>query len=194
MKGDVMNAVQSFAEGGSWPKGTNASFITLVPKVVNPQLLNGFRPISLVGCVYKFVSKILSSRLKRVLDKVIDLRQSAFLEERGLLDSVVVANETFENVKMNKKECVVFKVDYENGYDSVRWEFIYYMLGRLGFYGKWIEWVKNCLKSSSIYVMVNGSPTTEFIPMKGLRQEDSLAPFLFLIAAKGLAGVVRQAE
>ena len=48
IKGDVMSAVQSFAEGGSWLKGTNASFITLVPKVVNPTLLNDFRPISLV--------------------------------------------------------------------------------------------------------------------------------------------------
>ena len=65
-----MSAIQFFAEGGSWTKGTNASFITLVPKIVNPQLLNDFRPISLVGCVYKIVSKILSSRLKRVLDKV----------------------------------------------------------------------------------------------------------------------------
>ena len=66
IKGDVMSAVKSFAKGGSWPKGTNASFITLVPKVVNPQHLNDFRPISLVGCVYKIVSKILSSRMKRV--------------------------------------------------------------------------------------------------------------------------------
>jgi len=114
-----MNTVQSFAEGGSWPKGTNASFISLVPKVINPQLLNDFRPISLVGCVYKIVSKILSSRLKMVLDKVIDPRQSAFLEGRGLLDSVLVANETLEEVKRNKKECVVFKVDYENVYDLV---------------------------------------------------------------------------
>jgi len=146
MKGDAMNAVQSFAEGGSWPKGTNASFITLVLKVVNPQLLNDFRSISLVEIVYKIVSKILCSRLKRVLDKVIDPGKSAFLEGRGLLDSVVVANETLEEVKRNKKECVVFKVEYEKGYDSVRWEFIYYMLGRLGFYRKWIEWVKNCLE------------------------------------------------
>jgi len=66
IKVDILSAVQSFAEGGSWVKGTNASFITLVPKVVNPQLSNDFRPIFLVGCVYKIVSKILSSRLKRV--------------------------------------------------------------------------------------------------------------------------------
>jgi len=194
LKGDVVSAVQRFAEGGSWPKGTNASFITLVPKVANPQQLNDLRPISLVGCVYKIISKILNSRLKRVLNKVIDPRQSAFLEGRGLLDSVLVANETIEKVKRKKKECVVFKVDYEKVYDSVSWEFIYYMLGRLGFCGKWIEWIKNCLESSSISVLVNGSSTTEFKPLKGLRQWDPLAHFLFLIAAEGLVGVVRQAE
>ena len=53
---------------------------------------------------------------------------------------------------------------------------------------------KNCLESSSIFVLVNGSPTTEFKPLKGLRQGDPLTPFLFLIAAEGLAGVVRQAK
>jgi len=72
LKRDVVSAVQRFAEGGSWPKSTNASFITLVPKVANPQQLNEFRPISLVGCVYKIISKILSSTLKSVLNKVID--------------------------------------------------------------------------------------------------------------------------
>jgi len=34
---------------------------------------------------------------------------------------------------------------------------------------------------------VNGSPTTEFIPEKGLRQGGPLAPFIFLIVAEGLA-------
>jgi len=55
---------------------------------------------------------------------------------------VLVANETLDEVKREKKECVVFKVDYEKAYDSVSWEFIYYMMGRLGFCGKWIDWIK----------------------------------------------------
>ena len=42
-------------------------------------------------------------------------------------------------------------------------------------------------------MLVNGSPTKEFVPSKGLRQGDPLAPFLFLIVAEGLAGVVRNA-
>ena len=40
-------------------------------------------------------------------------------------------------------------------------------------------------------MLVNGSPTKKFVPSKGLRQGDPLTPFLFLIVADGLAGVVR---
>ena len=41
--------VYDFEESERWPRGANASFIPLVPKVKNPQILNDFRPISLVG-------------------------------------------------------------------------------------------------------------------------------------------------
>jgi len=63
------------------------------------------------------------------------------------------------------------------------------MLRKLGFYKKWITWIKSCLESDSMSVLVNGSLTKEFIPNRGLRQGDPLASFLFLMAAEGLAGV-----
>jgi len=71
-------AVHDFEESRRWPRGTNASFISLISKVENPQLLNEFRLISLVGCLYKIVAKIMSLRLNKVLHKVKDVRQSAF--------------------------------------------------------------------------------------------------------------------
>ena len=186
--------VKDFAGYGSWPRCSNASFLCLIPKVENPQHLGKFIPISLVGCLYKIISKALSLRLKKVIGKIIDARQSTFLEGRGLLDSVLVANEVLEEYKRKRKSCVFFKVDYEKAYDLVNWDFIFYMLRRLRFCDRWIRWIKGCLESASVSVLVNGSPTTEFFPRKGLRQGDSLAPFLFLIVAEGLAGVARVAE
>jgi len=106
------------------------------PSLRTPETLGDFKSISLVGCMYKIISKFLSLRLKKVLCKVIDSRQSTFLEGRGRMDSVLVANEVFEAAKRTKKNCVFFKVDYEKAYDYVSWDFIYYMLGRLGFCDK----------------------------------------------------------
>ncbi|XP_058774474.1 uncharacterized protein LOC131648762 [Vicia villosa] len=41
-------------------------------------------------------------------------------------------------------------------------------------------------------VLVNGSPTKEFEVYRGLRQGDLLSPFLYVIAAEGLPGLVRK--
>ena len=87
---DIKSALFSFYESGYIPRDCNASFITLIPKCENPSELGDYRPISLVGCVYKLILKILANRLKRVLEKVIDKNQSVFLSGRGLLDSVLI--------------------------------------------------------------------------------------------------------
>ena len=67
------------------------------------------------------------------------------------------------------------------------------MMSRMGFCNKRICWIQGCLKSASVSVLVNGSPTAEFIPHRGLRQDDPLAPLLFNIVALGLTGLMRQA-
>ena len=88
---------------------------------------------------------------------------------------------------------MVFKVNYEKAYDSVSWEILIYMLKRLGFYPKWIAWIQDCLKSASVSILINGSPLADFIPQRGLRQGDPLAPLLFNIVVEGLNGMMREA-
>ena len=95
--------------------------------------LNDFRPISLVGCVYKIVAKVLAKRVKVVLGKIIDESQSAFVGGRSMLDSVVTINEVIDDAKRLKKKCVVFKVDFKKAYDSGSWNFLVYMMQKLGF-------------------------------------------------------------
>jgi len=193
VKEDLMEVMNLFHETGFIPKGCNASFIALVPKVRNPVSLDHFRPISLVGAMYKIISKVLTERVKKVLPTVIDDCQSTFLKNRGILDSVLMANEVIEDIRRRQQSGLCLKVDFEKAYDSVRWEFLYDMMRKMGFHMKWISWIQGCLESASISVLVNRSPTDEFKPKRGLRQGDPLAPFLFLIVAEGLTGLVRQA-
>jgi len=77
----------------------NASFITLDPNRDNPSIHNEYRAISLVECVYKVIYKLLANRLKRILLNVIDRNQIIFLSDMGMLDSILVANETVDLLK-----------------------------------------------------------------------------------------------
>ena len=191
-KPDFLRFLDEFHVNGIFPKGSNASFIALILKVVEPQMLNDYRPISLIGCTYKIVAKILANRLKKVMPLIIHERQTTFIEGRHMLHSVMIANEAVEEAKRCQKPRIVFKVDYEKAYDSVSWEFLIYMMRRMGFCNKWIQWIEGCLKSASISVLVNGSPSSEFLPQKGLRQGDPLSPLLFNIVVEALNGLISQ--
>ncbi|XP_028193184.1 uncharacterized protein LOC114378756 [Glycine soja] len=192
-KPDILHFLDEFHANGVFPRGGNASFLALIPKVLDPHTLNDYRHISLRGCMYKIVAKLLAKRLKVVMPFIINETQYAFIEGRHLLHSALIANEVIDEAKRSNKSCLIFKVDYEKAYDSVSWNFLMYMMRRMGFSPKWIKWIEGCVKSASISVLVNGSPTIEFIPQRGLRQGDPLAPFLFNIAAEGLNGLMRRA-
>nr|GEW22974.1 RNA-directed DNA polymerase, eukaryota [Tanacetum cinerariifolium] len=134
---DVIKAVKWFFLHGSIPNGGNASFITLIPKIPNANMVKDFRPISLIGSVYKIIAKILANRLVTVLGDLVNEIQSAFVADRQILDGPFILNEIVQWCKKMNKQAMVFKVDFEKAYDSVRWDFVEDILRKFGFGDKW---------------------------------------------------------
>ncbi|GJW03278.1 hypothetical protein Tco_1562134 [Tanacetum coccineum] len=93
---DVYEAVKYFFIHGDIPKGCNSSFIALIPKIPDANLVKDFRPISLIGSLYKIIAKILANRLVSVLGDIVNEVQSAFVADRQILDGPFILNEVMQ--------------------------------------------------------------------------------------------------
>ena len=82
VKVEIMGFFKEFHEMGRFVKSLNATFLVLVPKKGGAEDLKDFRPISLVGSLYKLLAKVLANRIKKMMGKVISESQNAFVEGR----------------------------------------------------------------------------------------------------------------
>ena len=98
-----MNLCWIFFVNGSSVSHLNITWVALIPKSGSPTSIEDYRPISMVGALYKIISKILSHRLKDVIDYLIDESQSAFVGNRQILDGVLIANESIRWLKKKRK-------------------------------------------------------------------------------------------
>ncbi|KAL9999811.1 hypothetical protein Hdeb2414_s0022g00613331 [Helianthus debilis subsp. tardiflorus] len=111
--------------------GCNSSFFSLIPKARDPQSLADFRPISLIGVVFKIISKTLVNQLKKVMSTLSSSTQPALvilqrgfmttdgLIKRNIFDGPLITSEVVLWAKKKILEIMFFKVGFEKAYDSV---------------------------------------------------------------------------
>lgn len=180
---------------GRSPRSINKIYIALIPKCKNPGSPKDFRPISLCNVVMKIVIKVIANGVKCLLPEVVDEEQSAFVKGRLITDNALIAMECFHWLKKKTKGTkgmMAFKLDMAKAYDRMEWPFINVVLLVTGFPTNLIRTIMSCISTVSYQVLINGQSSGSFYPERGIKQGDPLSPYIFILCANVLSGLLHR--
>lgn len=121
-----MKEVKQIFMDSKVPEVLNKTNIALIPKIAGPETLGNYRSISLCNTVYKLITRIIVTRLRPHLNKLVSPMQLAFILGRKGVDNVDVVQELIHTIsrKKGKGGYMIIKVDIEKAYDKLEWSFI----------------------------------------------------------------------
>ncbi|CAA7028193.1 unnamed protein product [Microthlaspi erraticum] len=172
-----------FFRTGSLPPGTNDAIVLLIAKVLKPEKITQFRPISLCTVLFKTITKAMVMRLKRIMLKLIGPAQASFIPGRLSIDNIVLVQEAVHSMRRKKgrKGWMLLKLNLEKASDRICWYFLEDTLQAARLPASWITWIMQWVTGPDMTVLWNDERTKAFTPKRGLRQGDPLSPYLFVL-------------
>lgn len=132
------------------PEFLHDTVLVLILKKRDSKTVSDLRPIALCEVFYKIVSKMLSNRLKCILNDIISYNQSAFFPHKHITDNIMVSYEVmhYMNRKTKRKHgFATIKIDIRKDYDQMEWGYLEAILHKMGFADKVVSLYMTCMKS-----------------------------------------------
>lgn len=195
IKSDVIRAMHAFHNADRRGfQGLNNALITLLPKKNDAKTTSDYRPICLNHSFAKLAAKTMARRLAPMLDQLVDVNHSAFIQKRSIHDNFWLVQGVVKLIQQRKLSRLQLKLGIAKAFDTVSWPFLLQILEHIGFGSKWQNWMSLLLSTATVRVILNGEPGKPVHMARGLRQGDPLSPMIFVIVMDVLHRLLAQAS
>jgi hypothetical protein len=116
---DLLEACQNAFNSGVLHKDLNTGTLCLIPKSGDKTNLKNWRPIILLGSVYKCIAKLLAHKLQPLLTQLIRPNQTRFMKWKSIINNVFLALESMDWALETNQPMVMLLLDFEKAYDRV---------------------------------------------------------------------------
>merc|ERR1712240_764898 len=166
-------------------KSNKEGVTRLAPKVEGVPAVDELRPITLLDCDYKILSKWLVGRMKPVLPLVIKSGQLCTVGKKNILFGVHNILSGILNVKQRKSEACHLTLDFFKAYDRVLLDFLIKVMKRMNFSDKFTDWILMLHDGASTRMIL--TRLTRAIQLRfSIRQGDPLAMLLYILYVEPL--------
>lgn len=168
------------------------SIITLLYKRGDVTRIRNWRPVSLLCCDYKLITKILNNRLKGVLDTVISPSQQSGISGRTIFNNLHLMRDVIDYCENQAIPGYILSIDQEKAFDKVDRDFLYAVLERMGFGPRFIRAVQVLYTDNVAHVLVNGFVSDSFTIERSAKQGCPMSSNLYAIYIEPLALAIQE--
>jgi exonuclease III len=156
--------------------------IRMIPKKTDPKKIGNWRPISLLNCFYKIISRVLTNRIVTVSDKITKIGQKGYSKSKWCQEVAITIFDCIADCKSRLKNGCIVSLDIKKAFDSISHDFVKEAMRFFNFGEKFINWVMTiCTNRKACIITGIGKTGPTFSLERGNAQGDVISPFLFNI-------------
>ena len=171
--------------------------ITMIPKVGKPpDNIKAWRPITLLNTDFKIISSAIAARLQRVIGKLTDQCQTAYIKGRYIGENTRLIYDVIHNLSNDNQSGVIMSADFEAAFDSLSWDFVASVLKCCNFGSHFRKLLSTVYMSDDNFsrIMLNGDLGEKIFLKCGIRQGDPVSGYLFNLGVNVLANQIKQSR
>ena len=169
-------------ENGELTDSFKLAKIKLIPKKGDCTKIKNWRPISLLNCFYKILSRLVTSRIRKYIDKLTPIGQRGYSKTRYCQEVLVNIYDEVQQCKKNNKNGALVSLDIKKAFDSLGNSFVVRVLEFFNFGPKMIGWLKTICFGRKACILLNNDTISDIFDLeRGNAQGDNISPFIFIL-------------